>query len=32
MEPLEAHDKAGRINQHDYETRKNQIQKSSIFY
>ncbi len=23
---------AGRINQHDYETRKDQIQKGSIFY
>jgi len=32
MEQLEADHKAGRINQHDYETRKDQIQKGSIFY
>jgi hypothetical protein len=32
MEQLEADYKAGRINQHDYELRKDQIQKGSIFY
>ena len=32
MEKLEEDYKAGRINQHDYETRKDQIQKGSIFY
>ena len=32
MEQLEADYKAGRINEHDYATRKDQIQKGSIFY
>jgi hypothetical protein len=29
---LEEDYKAGRVNQHDYETRKDQIQKGSIVY
>lgn len=32
MEKLEEDYKAGRINQHDYETRKDQIEKGSVFY
>jgi hypothetical protein len=32
MERLEADYKEGRVNQHDYEIRKDQIQKGSIFY
>lgn len=32
MEQLEKDRQEGRINQHDYETRKDQIQKGSIFY
>ena len=32
MEQLEADHKAGRINEHDYAIRKDQIQKGSVFY
>lgn len=32
MEQLEADHKAGRLNDHDYALRKDQIQKGSIFY
>ncbi len=32
MEQLAADYKAGRITEHDYEIRKDQIQKGSIFY
>jgi len=32
MTKLEEDHKAGRVNDHDYEIRKDQIQKGSIFY
>ena len=32
MKKLDEDYNAGRINKHDYETRKDQIQKGSIFY
>lgn len=32
MTKLEEDRNAGRINQHDYETRRDQIQQGSIFY
>lgn len=32
MDQLEAEYKAGRINEHDYALRKDQIEKGSIFY